>query len=267
MMAARFHIHPMSTYGETTYYRHFFWNSSWQTLEMRSTTTANAQPESLSAGIQYVWSARYIDALVVRDRPSNGERFYHLSDANFNVTTLLDTSGDAVEHYQYDPYGKVTILNGGAPDTDGAEWTADPNNSSDVSNEYFYTGRKRDHKTFFYNNRERYYHAELARFTGRDPIGYGAGDVNLYAYVGGNPIVRVDPSGLIRCKRPCVLQRDSEGARAHCVQAPPGGKWTNKNIVLCAGSCGRCNRFGKSCRNCCGVCGQKHKKICMALKT
>ncbi len=41
MVAARFHIHPMPTFGATTYYRHFFWNSPWQTLEMRSTANSS----------------------------------------------------------------------------------------------------------------------------------------------------------------------------------------------------------------------------------
>jgi len=29
-----------------------------------------------------------------------------------------------------------------------------------------------------------------------DPLGFGAGDVNLYSYVGNNPIVFRDPRGL-----------------------------------------------------------------------
>ena len=176
-------------------HRHFFWNASWQNLEVRTTYTADAQPESLSVLHQYVWSARYIDAPVLRDKPGSGERLYYLNDANFNVTTLVDTSGDALEHYQYDPYGKVTVLNGGAPDSDGDEWTADPNNFSDVANEYFYTGRKRDLKTLLYYYRRRYYHAELGRFFSRDPISYFGG-LNLYEYVGDSPLGRVDPMGL-----------------------------------------------------------------------
>ncbi len=41
-----------------------------------------------------------------------------------------------------------------------------------------------------------YYHAQLGRFLNRDPIGYRAGDANLYRYVDGNPVNSVDPSGL-----------------------------------------------------------------------
>ncbi len=36
---------------------------------------------------------------------------YFTSDANMNVTALLDTSGDVVERYEYDAYGRVHFLN------------------------------------------------------------------------------------------------------------------------------------------------------------
>src|SRR5438093_414036 len=44
--------------------------------------------------------------------------------------------------------------------------------------------------------RARYYHPGLARFMSEDPIGFLGGDVNLYAYVGGNPLTFIDPHGL-----------------------------------------------------------------------
>jgi RHS repeat-associated protein len=40
----------------------------------------------------------------------------------------------------------------------------------------------------FYFYRARYYNPKFQRFTGDDPIGFGGGDVNLYAYVGNQPI-------------------------------------------------------------------------------
>jgi len=47
-----------------------------------------------------------------------------------------------------------------------------------------------------YYMRARYYDANLGRFISEDPIGHNGG-LNLYAYVGGNPIMAVDPSGLV----------------------------------------------------------------------
>jgi len=102
-------------------YEHFYYNSSWQTLETRKTTSENAEPEdqeNADLQYQYIWSARYIDSPVLRDEDEDDdgdcddERLYYLADANMNVTCLIDTGGEAVERYLYDPYGKVRIYTG-----------------------------------------------------------------------------------------------------------------------------------------------------------
>ena len=41
------------------------------------------------------------------------------------------------------------------------------------------------------------YDPTIGRWTTKDPIGFAGGDTNLYAYVGGNPMSYVDPSGLL----------------------------------------------------------------------
>jgi len=46
-----------------------------------------------------------------------------------------------------------------------------------------------------YYMRARYYDAELGRFLKEDPIGFEGG-LNVSLYVGGNPVVGIDPSGL-----------------------------------------------------------------------
>jgi apolipoprotein N-acyltransferase len=66
---------------------------------------------------QYVWGLDYIDSAVVRfrDSDSNGtldETLYVVHDANFSVTAVIDTSGDAQERYTYTPYGIRTVLDG-----------------------------------------------------------------------------------------------------------------------------------------------------------
>ena len=60
--------------------------------------------------VQYVWSPVYVDALILRDRDSDGdgtldERLWVVQDANFNVTAVVDDSGEVVERYIYDPFG------------------------------------------------------------------------------------------------------------------------------------------------------------------
>ena len=46
-----------------------------------------------------------------------------------------------------------------------------------------------------YYMRARYYDAEVGRFISEDPAGFIDGP-NLYAYVGGNPIMLIDPTGM-----------------------------------------------------------------------
>src|SRR5262249_15114417 len=61
------------------------------------------------------------------------------------------------------------------------------------ANAFQYTGREND-GTGLYYYRARYYHPGLQRFISEDPIGFGGG-INIYAYVGGNPVNRIDPDG------------------------------------------------------------------------
>jgi YD repeat-containing protein len=72
--------------------RHLYYSDQWQVLEER------VDGDTVT---QYVWSAVYVDAMILRDRDAdantgNGleERIYVLHDANYNVTALVDTSGE-----------------------------------------------------------------------------------------------------------------------------------------------------------------------------
>ncbi|GIW85436.1 MAG: hypothetical protein KatS3mg107_1096 [Gemmataceae bacterium] len=162
----------------------FYYSEQWQVLEERvgGNTT-----------VQYVWSPVYVDALVLRDRDSDGdgtldERLWVVQDANYNVTAIFDNSGNVVERYIYDPFGQATVLD--------AEWNVwSGGNAYDWL--YLHQGGRYDATSGLYHFRFRDYSPILGRWTSLDPLSYAAGDVNLVRYVGNNPTNKTDPSGLL----------------------------------------------------------------------
>lgn len=52
------------------------------------------------------------------------------------------------------------------------------------------------------------YDPEIGRWTSKDPILFGGGDVNLYGYVQNDPINWIDPDGLTKTKPGQVLEND-----------------------------------------------------------
>jgi RHS repeat-associated protein len=134
----------------------------------------------------YSYHPQYVDAIAHRMRADDSH--IYLQDANYNVTSLLSSTGTVVERYSYTPYGEVTVLE----DT----YAADSDNKSDVDNEILYTGRERDVETGLQLNRNRWYHQQLGRWMSRDPIGYGGGTSNLYEYTSTDPLNYTDPLGL-----------------------------------------------------------------------
>ena len=122
------------------------------------------------------------------DTDPNGsldETLYYCNDANMNVTALVNTSGDVVERYLYDPYGKVTITD--------ANWSVITWANS-KKNEILYCGYRLDPESGLYHVRHRSYHPTLGRWTSRDPSGY-VDSMNMLEYCIGAPVSKRDPLG------------------------------------------------------------------------
>jgi len=101
---------------------------------------------------------------------------YH-ADALGSVTSLTTSTGATSSTFRYDAFGATRAQSGS-------------------SNPYGFTSREDESPLGLYYNRARFYDPVQGRFLGVDPIG-AAGSTNRYSYAGGNPVNRVDASGLM----------------------------------------------------------------------
>jgi len=102
-----------------------------------------------------------------------------LTDALGSTLALTDSSGTVQTSYTFEPFGN-TIVTGAT-----------------TTNSFAYTGRELDAAGLYYY-RARYYNPSLQRFISEDPLGFGGGDANLYAYVGNGPTNFTDAIGMNR---------------------------------------------------------------------
>nr|NIT60732.1 hypothetical protein [Fodinibius sp.]NIV15460.1 hypothetical protein [Fodinibius sp.]NIY29314.1 hypothetical protein [Fodinibius sp.] len=122
--------------------------------------------------------------------------FYYHYDGLGSVIAISDSVGRVVEKYQYAVYGNPQILN-----QNNKQLT-----ESKYGNPYMFTGRRFDTETRLYYYRARYYSTEIGRFLQVDAVGY-EDSMNLYIYVGNNPINLIDPYGLCQ-EKPKDLTED-----------------------------------------------------------
>jgi len=108
--------------------------------------------------------------------------YYYITNLQGDVMYLVDSSGNEVAAYDYDPYGKIISATG---DLAGI-------------NPLRYRGYYYDSETGFYYLQSRYYDPEICRFinadsyasTGQSYLGY-----NMFAYCANNPIAYTDLEG------------------------------------------------------------------------
>jgi len=124
----------------------------------------------------YVYAG--LDKPLARVDGDTGEVLYYHQDLLGSTIALTDEGGSVVTRYNYSPFGRTMTL------------------GEDVPQPFRFTGREYDAETDFYYYRARYYSPQMKRFISQDPLRFGAGDVNWYAYVGGNPVNFTDPLGL-----------------------------------------------------------------------
>ncbi len=112
----------------------------------------------------------------------NGTVYYYVTNLQGDVLRIVDTSGNVVATYQYDPYGKVISATG---------------NLAEI-NPLRYRGYYYDSETGFYYLQSRYYDPTICRFINADSYvstGQGIIGCNMFAYCGNNPANYQDNGG------------------------------------------------------------------------
>ncbi len=126
-------------------------------------------------------------------------KLYHTRDHLGSIREVVDASGTVVASYSYDAWGKRTLVAG----TDLAS--------------FGYTGHYNHAALNLVFAPFRAYDPETGRWLSRDPIGENGG-INLYGYVGNNPINLWDPLGLES------WYNDNGGGHSTLIVTDPGSR-------------------------------------------
>ncbi|MCW5319220.1 hypothetical protein GTQ43_38205 [Nostoc sp. KVJ3] len=116
--------------------------------------------------------------LIKSDR-SGDENYYH-TDGLGSTRVLTNATGQVVDNYTYDAYGRLLSSTGTS------------------SNSYQFAGEQRDSETGLDYLRARYYDADLGRFISKDSFAGFMDDPmsqHNYLYANANPVNFIDPTG------------------------------------------------------------------------
>jgi RHS repeat-associated protein len=144
---------------------------------------------------QYVHGPGTDEPLVKYEGASSPTKHFLVADERGSIVAMTDSSGATTAKRTYDEYGKPTDV------------------TSSVGR-FGYTGQIWLSEIGLYSYKARMYSPNLGKFMTADPIGYQGG-MNMYAYVGGDPINATDPTGLFEeTEQICALIGMCRGPQA-----------------------------------------------------
>ena len=112
----------------------------------------------------------------------NGTTYYYVTNLQGDVMGLVDSAGNTLASYTYDPYGKVLTATGTLAE----------------KNPLRYRGYYYDSESSLYYLQSRYYDPATRRFVNADSYsstGQGLIGHNMFAYCNNNPIMLLDVNG------------------------------------------------------------------------
>ncbi|WP_208629911.1 RHS repeat-associated core domain-containing protein, partial [Paenibacillus ferrarius] len=158
----------------------------WERTENGQTTRyynngANVIAEGTVAGGVATLKARYIRGNGLIAREDSAGKAYYLHNGHGDVVNLMDRTGmTKLNSYQYDIWGNIVSQQENVPQL------------------FKYSGEMFDDTASLQYLRARWYDPSMGRFINEDSY-EGQIDnplsMNLYTYVGNNPLTRIDPTG------------------------------------------------------------------------
>jgi RHS repeat-associated protein len=139
--------------------------------------------------------------------PTLAHNFY-FCDGNGNITVLVNTNGEVMAHYAYDPYGNLLLMTGPLAIANVQRFCSEP--CHDNSGLYYYGYR--------------FYSPILQRWLNRDPI-EEYGGINQYGFVFNGPTYWIDLFGL-KCGDP--FDKPEQAAKDALAEVNPKSITENK---------------------------------------
>jgi RHS repeat-associated protein len=155
-------------------------------LDFQKTGIGDAASGDLSH--RYLWG-HHVDQILADETVDTGSA----TDMAWTLTDHLNTVRDLVA---YDPATDTTTVIKHI--TYGAFGNVTNDSAPGIDSLFLFTARPYDADTHLQNNLNRWYDLSIGRWISEDPIGFEAGDGNLYRYVANRPSLLVDPFGLLQ---------------------------------------------------------------------
>jgi RHS repeat-associated protein len=186
---------------------------------------------------------------------------WHLQDATFNESRVVNSSGTLVERYEYAAYGQRQVFTSAGSNDPGCYAPVFASRKVVIGsvsqpwglNEIGHQGLLHDEQTGLVYNRARMLQPTLGRFMQNDPLGYVDG-LNTYEYCGSNSVRYLDSLGFQATTQPNDLarargMRSCEESRAALLREmkDPNGRGVLSSLYACARKNDCLNEEGVEC--------------------